>query len=108
MTRAITDLHLKTQSREFTLSKIYQNGNPTEDNLGVAMIRRIWDPVHRIETESYHDLAGNLVEVLYGFCEVHYYLDEELQLQSAYCYNRHGEIVEEPVTAGASCSVRGK
>jgi hypothetical protein len=47
-------------------------GNPNEDKLGVHMIRRIWDPVHRIETETYHNLHGELVEILYGFCEVHY------------------------------------
>lgn len=70
-------------------------GNPIEDKLGVHLIRRIWDPIRRVETETYHDLAGELVEVLYGFCEVNYYLDEQLQLHSAYCYNREGEIVEE-------------
>lgn len=60
------------------------------------MIRRLWDPVERVETETYHDLAGNLVEVLYGFCEVHYYLDEQMQPYEVYCYNRFGEIVEKP------------
>ena len=48
-----------------------QTGNPCEDTLCVAMIRGIWDPINRIETETYHDLNGNLVEVLYGFCDVH-------------------------------------
>ena len=61
------------------------NGNPTEDKLGVHMIRRIWDPIKRVETETYHDLAGNLVEILYGFCEVHYHLDDSEQLNSVYC-----------------------
>jgi len=70
------------------------NGNPVEDKLGVHMIRRIWDPIDRIETETYHDLNGQLIEILYGFCEVHYHLDE--QLHSAYCYNREGWVVEEP------------
>jgi len=60
------------------------------------MIRRIWDPIRRVETETYHNLQGELVEILYGFCEVHYYLDEQLQLHSAYCYDRDGEIVDEP------------
>jgi len=50
------------------------------------MIRRIWDPVNRVETETYHDLAGNLVEVLNGFCEVHYHHDAAMELLSAYCY----------------------
>ena len=72
--------------------------NSHEDNLGVAIIRQTWDPVERIETETYHDLSGNLVEILYGFCEVHYHLDEQMQLCSACCYNREGEIVEEQGT----------
>lgn len=67
-------------------------GNPIEDTLGVHMIRRIWNPVKRVETETYHDLTGNLVEVQYDFCEVHYHLDDNDQLLSVYCYNRKGEI----------------
>ena len=73
-----------------------QSGDPIEDKLGVAMIRRIWDPVDRVETETYHDLAGNLIEILYGFCEVHYHMDDNDQLHSVYCYNREGILVEEP------------
>ena len=69
------------------------NGNPIEDKLGVAMIRRIWDPVQRMETETYHDINGELIGILYGFCEVHYYLDEQMQLHSAYWYNREGETL---------------
>jgi len=76
------------------------NGNPIMDKLGVHMIRRIWDPVDRLETETYHNLQGEFVEILYGFCEVHYHLDEQLQLHSAYCYNRHGKLVEEPIGIG--------
>ena len=72
------------------------SGNPIEDTLGVHKIRRIWDPIQRMETETYHDLRDNLVEVLYGFCEVHYHLDEQMQLHSADCYNKLGEIVIEP------------
>ena len=74
-----------------------QSGNPIEDKLGVAMIRRIWDPIQKMETETYHNLQGELVEILYGFCEVHFHLDEQLQLHSVYCYDREGEIVEEPI-----------
>ena len=70
--------------------------NPIEDKLGVHMIRRVWDPVQRMETETFHNLQGELAEILCGLCEVHYYLDEQLQLHSAYCYNREGEIAEEP------------
>ena len=62
------------------------------------MIRRVWDPINRKETETYHNLQGELVEALDGFCEVHYHLDEQLQLHSTYCYNKQGEIVEEPCT----------
>jgi hypothetical protein len=72
--------------------------HPIEDKLGVAMIRRIWDPVDRVETETYHDLAGNLIEILYGFCEVHYYHDDNDQLHSVYSYDREGVFVEEPRT----------
>jgi len=62
------------------------------------MIRRIGDPFDRVETETYHDLNDNPVEILYGFCEVHYYLNEQLELHSAYCYDREGKIVNEPST----------
>ena len=71
-------------------------GNPIEDKMGVAMIRRLWDPILRVETETYHDINGELIEILYGFCEVRYHLDDNDQLHSAYCYDRQGEIVEEP------------
>ena len=71
-------------------------GNSTEDKLGVHMIRRIWDPIHRMETETYHNLQGELVEISYGFCEVHYHLDEQMQPHSVYCYKKNGELVEEP------------
>ena len=80
-------------------------GNPIEDKLGVAMIRRIWDPINRIETETYHDLNGELIEILYGFCEVHYHMDDSDQLHSAYCFNRLGERVEEPVDSECKCLV---
>ena len=70
-------------------------GNPIEDNLGVAMIRRIWDPIDRVETETYHNLQGELVEVLYGFCEAHYHLDKNDQPHSVYCYDKLGKTVEE-------------
>jgi len=53
----------------------------------------MWDPVERVETETYHDPQGELVEVLYGFCEVHYHLDEKMQPRSVSCYNRLGELV---------------
>ena len=72
------------------------NGDPIEDKLGVHMIRRIWDPVNRVETETYHDLTGNLVEVLYGFCKVRYHLDEQLELHYANCYDKDEYLVEEP------------
>ena len=72
-----------------------QSGNPIEDKLGVAMIRRIWDPVDRVEIETYHNLQGELVEILYGFCEVRYRMYSSMELQSAYCYNKRGDIVEE-------------
>ena len=71
-------------------------GNPIEDNLGVAMIRRIWDLVDRVETETYHNLQGKLVEVLYGFCEVHYHLDDSDQPHSVSCYNKEELFVEWP------------
>jgi len=77
------------------LIKNHFSYNPIEDSLGVHMIRRIWDPVERIETETYHDLNGNLVEVLYGFCEVHYHLDEQLQPSQVDCYDKNGTLVEE-------------
>jgi hypothetical protein len=73
-----------------------QSGNPIEDKLGVAMIRRIWNPINRIETETYHDINGELIEILYGFCEVHYHLNDNGQLDSVYCYDRDGKVVEEP------------
>ena len=57
-------------------------GNPIEDKLGVHMIRRIWDPIRRMETETYHNLQAELVEVLYGFCEVHYCHGEDNELNS--------------------------
>ena len=69
-------------------------GNPVEDELGVHTIRRIWNPINLIETETYHDLAGNLLEILYGFCEVHYHMDSSMELHSVYCFNRLGEMVE--------------
>ncbi len=72
------------------------NGNPIEDKLGVEMIRRHWDPVDQVETETYHNLQGELIEILYGFCEVHYHLDDNDQPHSVYCLNRLGGIVEEP------------
>ena len=71
-----------------------QSGNPIEDKLGVAMILRLWNPDNKVMKETYHDLAGDLVEILYGFCEVRYYLDEQLQLHSAYCYNREGQVLD--------------
>ena len=60
------------------------------------MIRRIWNPVDRVETETYHDLTGDLIEILYGFCEVHYHLDEQVRSYSGYSYNKQREIVVEP------------
>ena len=72
------------------------NGNPIMDKLGVHMIRRIWDPVDRVETETYYDMQGELVEILYGFCEVRYHLDDNDQLHSADCFNKRGELIEEP------------
>ena len=51
-------------------------GNLIEDKLGVATIRRLWNPETRIMNETYHDLSGDLVEILYGFCEVHYHIDD--------------------------------
>lgn len=48
--------------------------------------------------ETYHDLAGDLVEILYGF---HYHHDENDQPHSAYCYDREGRVVEEE---GEMCS----
>ena len=69
-------------------------GNPIEDSLGVHMIRRIWDPTRRMETETYHNLQGELVEILYGFCEVHYHMDDSEQLHSVYCYDRKGRLLK--------------
>jgi hypothetical protein len=66
-------------------------GNPIEDNIGVAMIRRIWDPINRIETETYHNINGELIDILYGFSEVHYHLDSSDQLHTAHCYDREGQ-----------------
>ena len=88
----LDDSGISREERCYDLS-----GNPIEDKLGVAMIRRIWDPIRRVETETYHDLAGNLVEILYGFCEVRYHHEENDQLHSVYCYDREGQLVEEPV-----------
>ena len=70
--------------------------NPIEDKLGVHMIRRIWDPVDQVETETYHDINGEHIDILYGFCEVHYHHDDNDQLHSVYCYNGEGETVDEP------------
>jgi hypothetical protein len=73
-----------------------QSGNPIEDKLGVAMIRRLWDPIRKVETETYHDINGKLVEILYGFCEVHYHMDSSDQLHSVYCYDKERMLVKEP------------
>jgi hypothetical protein len=81
-------------------------GNLIEDKLGIHTIRRIWDTASRVETETFHDINGELIDILYGFCEVHYYLDSNDQLRSAYCFDREGEIVEELVYAG--CEYRGE
>lgn len=50
-------------------------GEPTEDKYGVAFMRKFWNPETRIMKETYHNLEGGLVEMLYGFCEVHYHMD---------------------------------
>ena len=71
-------------------------GKPVEDKLGIAFIRRIWDDESMIMKETYHDLQGAFVEIMYGFCEVHYHLDDNKDLHSAYCYDRKGQIVDEP------------
>jgi len=72
------------------------NEDPIEDQMGVAFMRKIWSPETKVMKETYHDLAGDLVEVLYGFCEVRYHMDADMDLHSAYCYDRHGRMVEEP------------
>ena len=69
-----------------------------EDKLGVAFMRKVWNPATRVMKETYHNLEGGLVEMLYGFCEVHYYMDESNELHSVYCYDRLGKLVEEPMT----------
>jgi len=35
-----------------------------------------------------------------GFCKGHCCLDEQLELHSAYCYDRDGMIVDEPLYSG--------
>ena len=69
---------------------------PIEDKLGAAFLRKNWNPETRIMKETYHNLEGDLVEVLYGFCEVHYHMDADMDMHSAYCYDRLGKLVEEP------------
>ena len=72
-------------------------GDTIDDKMGVAFMRKIWNPETRIMKETYHNLEGNLVEVFYGFCEVHYHVDANMVLHSAYCYDKQGQLVEEPV-----------
>ena len=64
------------------------------------MIRRIWDPIRRMETETYHDINGELIDILYGFCEVHYHLDDNGQLHTVYCYDGNGRLWKIQVDIG--------
>ena len=44
----------------------------------------------------FEDLKEDSLEIIFGFSKVHYHIDENHKLHSVYCYDKDGQVVEEP------------